>query len=71
MQTSQGYIFRTLQHFVTKFCNLLILISSFREFTFFCLDQKSKISLTCKLSIDWIDIEGRCLQCRQRQTAAV
>jgi hypothetical protein len=21
MQTSQGYIFRILQHFVTKFCN--------------------------------------------------
>jgi hypothetical protein len=41
MQTSQGYIFRILQHFITKFCNniLLILVSSLREF-FFCLDQK-------------------------------
>jgi hypothetical protein len=31
MQTSQGYIFRILQHFVTKFFTVIY---------FFCLDQK-------------------------------
>jgi hypothetical protein len=49
MQTSQGYIFRILQHFVTKFSNFTNLTSSLWEFTFFL--PRSKISLTCKLSI--------------------
>jgi hypothetical protein len=41
MQTSQGYIFRILQHFVTKLCNFTnFIIRSLREFTFFCLDKK-------------------------------
>ena len=48
MQTSQGYIFRTLQHFVTKFCNLTNFNKFFTGIYFF---PRSKISLTCKLSI--------------------
>jgi hypothetical protein len=33
--------FRILQHFVTKFCSFTNFnLSSLREFTFFCLDQK-------------------------------
>jgi hypothetical protein len=50
MQTSQGYIFQALQHFVTNFAILLILITSLREFTFFCLE--SKISLTEEFPTD-------------------
>jgi hypothetical protein len=50
MQTSQGYIFRILQHFVTTFCNF----TNFNKFftgIYFSL-PRSKISLTtCKLSI--------------------
>jgi hypothetical protein len=46
MQTWQGYIFRILQHFVTKFCNFTNFNKLFlREFTF-CLDQKYSKSLT-------------------------
>jgi predicted choloylglycine hydrolase len=49
MQTSQGYIFCILQHFVTKFCNFTDFNKFFTGIYFFLL--KSKISLTCKLSI--------------------
>jgi hypothetical protein len=49
MQTSQGYIFRILQHFVTKFCNFTNFNNFFTGIYFFL--PRSKISLTCKLSI--------------------
>jgi hypothetical protein len=49
MQTSQGYIFCILQHFVTKFCNFADFNKFFRGIYFFL--PKSKISLTCRLSI--------------------
>jgi hypothetical protein len=49
MQTSQGYIFCILQHFVTKFCNFTDFNKFFTGIYFFL--PKSKISLTCKLSI--------------------
>jgi hypothetical protein len=49
MQTSQGYIFCILQHFVTKFCNFTDFNKLFTGIYFFL--PKSKISLTCKLSI--------------------
>ena len=55
MQTSQGYIFCTLQHFVTKFCNFTDFNKFFTGIYFFL--PKSKISLTCKLSI----VRGRVL----------
>jgi p-aminobenzoyl-glutamate transporter AbgT len=35
MQTSQGYIFRILQHFVTKFCNFTNFGKFFRGNYFF------------------------------------
>jgi hypothetical protein len=50
MQTSQGYIFRILQHFVTKFCNFTNFSKFFTGIYLFL--PKSKIILTCKLSID-------------------
>jgi hypothetical protein len=41
MQTSQGYIFRILQHFATKFCNFTNFnIKFFTGIYFFCPDQK-------------------------------
>jgi hypothetical protein len=41
MQTSQGYIFCIVYNISEpNFAILLILISSLREFTFFCLNQK-------------------------------
>jgi hypothetical protein len=49
MQTSQGYIFGILQHFATKFCNFTNFNKFFTGIYFFL--PKSKISLTCKLSI--------------------
>jgi hypothetical protein len=49
MQTSPGYIFGILQHFVTKFCNFTDFNKFFTGIYFFL--PKSKISLTCKLSI--------------------
>jgi hypothetical protein len=49
MQTSQSYIFCILQHFVTKFCNYTDFNKFFTGIYFFW--PKSKISLTCKLSI--------------------
>jgi hypothetical protein len=49
MQTSHGYIFCILQHFVTKFCNFTDFNKFFTGIYFFL--SKSKISLTCKLSI--------------------
>jgi hypothetical protein len=49
MQTSKGYIFCILQHFVTKFCNFTDFNKFFTGIYFFL--PKSKISLTCKLSI--------------------
>ena len=49
MQTSQGYIFCILQHFATKFCNFTNFNKLFTGIYFFL--PKSKISLTCKLSI--------------------
>ena len=49
METSQGYIFCILQHFVTKFCNFTDFNKFFTGIYFFL--PKSKISLTCKLSI--------------------
>ena len=48
MQTSQGYIFRVSQHFVTKFCNFTNFNMFFTGIYFFCLDQKLA---KCKLSI--------------------
>ena len=40
MQTSQGYIFRILQHFVTKFCNFTNFNKFFTAGTyFFCPDK--------------------------------
>jgi hypothetical protein len=50
MQTSQGYIFCILQHFATKFCNFTDFNKFFTGIYFFL--PKSKISLTCKLSIE-------------------
>jgi hypothetical protein len=49
MQTSQGYSFYILQHFATKFCNFTDFNKFFTGIYFFL--PKSKISLTCKLSI--------------------
>ena len=49
MQTSQGYIFCILQHFVTKFCSFTNFNKFFAGIYFFL--PKSKISLTCKLPI--------------------
>jgi hypothetical protein len=46
MQTSQGYIFRILQYFVTKFCNL----TNFNKFF--------TGILTCKLSIAERFVDG-------------
>jgi hypothetical protein len=46
MQTSQGYIFCTLQHFITKFCNFTDFNKFFTGIYFFL--PKSKISQTCK-----------------------
>jgi hypothetical protein len=46
MQTSQGYIFRILQHFVTKFYSFTNFNKLFTEIYFFW--PRSKISLTCK-----------------------
>jgi hypothetical protein len=40
MQTSQGYIFRILQHFVTKFCTFTHFNKFFSGIYFFCLEQK-------------------------------
>jgi hypothetical protein len=42
MQTSQGYIFCILQHFVTKFCNVTDFINKFFMgiYFFFALNQK-------------------------------
>jgi hypothetical protein len=51
MQTSQGYIFCILQHFVTKFCNFTYFNKFFTGIQYFFL-PKSKIILTCRLSID-------------------
>jgi hypothetical protein len=34
LQILQGYIFRILNHFVTKLCNLLILVCSFYSYLF-------------------------------------
>ena len=48
MQISQGYIFRILQHFVTKICNFTNFNKFFTGIYFF---PRLKISLTCKLSI--------------------
>ena len=39
-KTSQGYIFRILQHFVTKFCNFTNFDKFFTGIYFFCIDQK-------------------------------
>ena len=39
MQTSQGYIFRILQHFATKYFEILLILTSSLQ-NFFCLDQK-------------------------------
>ena len=50
MQTLQGYIFCILQHFVTKFFNFTDFNKFFTGIYFFL--PKSKISLTCKLSIN-------------------
>ena len=55
MQTSQGYIFCILQHFVTKFCNFTDFDKFFTGIYFFL--SKSKISLTCKLSIEKDDLD--------------
>jgi hypothetical protein len=52
MQTSQGYIFCILQHFVTKFCNFTDFNKLFTGIYFFL--PKSKISLTCKLIVYWV-----------------
>jgi hypothetical protein len=49
MQTSQGYIFRILQHFATKFYNFTNFNKFFTGIYFFL--PRSKMSLTCKLSI--------------------
>jgi hypothetical protein len=49
MQTSQGFIFRILQHFITKFCNFTNFNKFFTGIYFFL--PRSKISLTCKLFI--------------------
>ena len=49
MQTSQGYIFCILQHLVTKFCTFTNFNKLFTGIYFFL--PRSKISLTCKLSI--------------------
>ena len=49
MQTSQGYIFRIFKHFVTEFCNFTNFNKLFSGIYFFL--PRSKISLTCKLSI--------------------
>jgi hypothetical protein len=46
---SQGYIFCILQHFVTKFCNFTNFNKFFTGIYFFL--PRSKICLTCKLSI--------------------
>ena len=51
MQTSQGYIFRILQHFVTKFCNFTNFTKFFYGNLLFL--HRSKSSLTCKLSIEY------------------
>jgi hypothetical protein len=52
MQTSQGYIFCILQHFVTKFCNFTDFNKLFTGIYFFL--PKSKISLTCNLIVYWV-----------------
>jgi hypothetical protein len=54
MQTSQGYSFYILQHFATKFCNFNDFNKFFTGIYFFL--PKSKISLTCKLSINLADL---------------
>ena len=56
MQTSQGYIFCILQHFITKFCNFTYFNKFFTGIYFFL--AKSKISLTCKLSIIVMELIG-------------
>jgi hypothetical protein len=50
IQTSQGYIFRTLQYLFTKFYNFSNINKFFMGIYFFCLEL-TKISLTCKLSV--------------------
>jgi hypothetical protein len=63
MQTSQGYIFCILQHFVTKFCNFIADFNKFFTGIYFFL-PKSKISLTCKLSIIFLRISwiSKCIE---------
>jgi hypothetical protein len=50
IQTSQGYIFRTLQYLFTKFYNFSNINKFFMGIYPFCLEL-TKISLTCKLSV--------------------
>jgi hypothetical protein len=50
MQTSQGYIFFILQHFVTKFCNFTNFDKFFTGIYFFL--SKSKISLILRIQVD-------------------
>jgi hypothetical protein len=52
MQTSQGYIFCILQHFVTKFCNFTNFNKFFTGIYFFCLNQKKLVwHASCLLTV--------------------